>query len=39
MSSELITTWSEHDNALEKVLTRATRTLRIFGLDPPKTEA
>ena len=33
MSSELITTWSEHDNALEKVLTRATRTLRIFDAD------
>ena len=36
MSSELITTWSEHDSALEKVLARATRTLRIFDADLTK---
>lgn len=33
MSYELITTWGEHDSALEKVLTRATRALRIFDAD------
>ena len=36
MSSELITTWSEHDSALEKVLASATRTLRIFDADLTK---
>ena len=33
MSSELITTWTEHDVALQKILLQATRTLRVFDQD------
>lgn len=36
MSSELITSWSEHDVALQKVLLLASRTLRIFDEDLSK---
>ena len=36
MSSELITTWAEHDGALQKVLLLAARTLRIFDGDLSK---
>ena len=36
MSSELITTWAEHDVALQKMLLLASKTLRIFDDDLSK---
>ena len=36
MSSELITTWAEHDSALQKLLLLASKTLRIFDDDLSK---
>lgn len=36
MTSELITTWTEHDSALEKILLLASKTLRVFDEDLSK---
>lgn len=36
MSSQLITSWAEHDAALQKVLRLAAKTLRIFDYDLSK---
>ena len=36
MSSELITSWAEHDGALKKILLLASKTLRIFDDDLSK---
>ena len=36
MSSQLITSWAEHDATLQKVLRLATKTLRIFDHDLSK---
>ena len=33
MSSELITSWTDHDNSLRRILLLATQTIRVFDAD------